>query len=286
MPRRPANQCVYCLSHGGEAGLSTEHTYPFFLGASIEFPKASCSDCADKTKRFEQVCARQMFGPLRIVFNLPTRRRRDRPTELPVVVELDGNSREELVPVADYPSPQIIFPLLPEAGALVAAEPRDEFAVHDNETSGLLLRDHNQRLARLRQRFGPAARISTPSFCPIPEFCRLLAKIVHCEAVAMHGFDSFEPLLPDYILGRNNRAAYLVGRAPPAAVAAARAAGPLPQGTHPLTFNLLFLPNRTLLVGLIQIVREMDSPMYAVAAGVATPALVERIRRGGFQPAF
>jgi hypothetical protein len=43
----------------------------------------------------------------------------------------------------------------------------------------------------------------------------MLAKIAHGYAVAQLGFDSFSPLLPDLILGRNlTLASYLVGKCP------------------------------------------------------------------------
>ena len=42
-------------------------------------------------------------------------------------------------------------------------------------------------------------------------FMRLLAKIAHGAAIANFGLDTFEPLLPDYILGRDKSLSHVIG---------------------------------------------------------------------------
>src|ERR1700722_327750 len=79
------NRCMYC---GSMSGLSDEHVVPFGLGGRVIVPKSSCTDCAKKTGRFERTCQRTMFGPLRMYYDLPTRRPQERPKTLPLKVRV------------------------------------------------------------------------------------------------------------------------------------------------------------------------------------------------------
>ena len=62
------------------------------------------------------------------------------------------------------------------------------------------------------ERFRPAdgVRVKLGSF-NLLVFARMLAKIAHSYAVATIGLDAFTPMLPVFILGGDDRAAYVVG---------------------------------------------------------------------------
>ncbi|TXL71780.1 HNH endonuclease [Vineibacter terrae] len=68
--------------------LTDEHIIPFALGGRWVVPKSSCAACARATGAFEQVFLRTMLGPLRMYFDMPTRRRKARPKKLPLKVKL------------------------------------------------------------------------------------------------------------------------------------------------------------------------------------------------------
>jgi hypothetical protein len=71
---------IYCVD---TATLGDEHIIPLGLGGRWVLPESSCSDCAKKTGAVERTCQRTMLGPLRMYFDLPTRRKKESPKKLP-----------------------------------------------------------------------------------------------------------------------------------------------------------------------------------------------------------
>jgi HNH endonuclease len=84
MQYAPAGECIYC---GSTKKLTTEHTIPYALGGAWVQPKASCTDCAKITATFEGQFCRTMLGPLRMLYDMPTRRPKDRPRHLALKVK-------------------------------------------------------------------------------------------------------------------------------------------------------------------------------------------------------
>src|SRR5258708_6724877 len=82
----PAGSCIYC---GSKENLSDEHIVPYALGGRWILPKASCSGCSSITAKFEQTCLRTILGPLRMYFDFPTRRQKERPKTLRLKVKYD-----------------------------------------------------------------------------------------------------------------------------------------------------------------------------------------------------
>jgi hypothetical protein len=104
------NRCIYC---GTNEKLSDEHIIPFGLGGRWVLPKSSCVECAKKTSAFEHTCQRTMFGPLRMYYDLPTRRRKERPKKLPLKVKLTPNAEWSFIDVDQEVYPfLVLFPLL------------------------------------------------------------------------------------------------------------------------------------------------------------------------------
>lgn len=113
--------CIYC---GSKDNLSDEHIIPFALGGNLIFQKASCPDCAKLTSDFELTCLRTMYGPLRLLYGLPTRRPNKRPPKLPLKVKYSPNETEwqtTLVDQKKYPF-LITFPYF-EAPGIVSRDP-------------------------------------------------------------------------------------------------------------------------------------------------------------------
>src|SRR5262245_28072773 len=96
--------CIYCRS---EEALNDEHIIPFGLGGRWVLPKATCADCAKKTSSFEHTCLRTMFGPLRMFYDMPTRRRNKRLQKIPLKVKLTPDADWSFIDVD-----QEIYPFL------------------------------------------------------------------------------------------------------------------------------------------------------------------------------
>jgi hypothetical protein len=199
---RPVGYCIYCGAN--ECDLLKEHVVPFALGGNVVLPKASCSECAAITSKFERFWAREVLGPFRVRTGAPTRRPNLRPTDLPLVlIDSDGGRREVEVPSNEHPA-TLMLPVFakPRILSLLGEERRETFimwlALPDSDVLSLPQR-HNASLMKLG------------SF-EILSFCRLLAKIAHGAAfLDLHWTDSWEPLLPDLILGRTDKYDILVG---------------------------------------------------------------------------
>jgi len=78
--------------------LSDEHIVPFSLGGKHVIREASCSDCANITKKFEQRVARDLWGDARNSYDAPSRRKKERkshihlrdPDDAPKVLRVPG----------------------------------------------------------------------------------------------------------------------------------------------------------------------------------------------------
>ncbi|MDM4769043.1 HNH endonuclease [Solimonas sp. SE-A11] len=197
-----ANYCIYC--GGTEPPLTDEHIVPFSLGGRLIFPKASCVACQKVTRGFNEAIARSMYGRMRIRLNVPTRKPKERPTELSILaIRRDGTEREVMVPAELYPRCYTVFKFK-RAGILSDKYP----ATFDRE-----LRNSSEDMAELVKQgyVQPDEDIGIIEHVRVDAFCEQLAQIGHAHTVAMMGMDSFEPLLPPLILGNDKRYFQLIG---------------------------------------------------------------------------
>src|SRR3989338_3816229 len=97
-----AKRCIYC---GSTENLSDEHIIPFGMGGQMVIPKASCKACSGLSSAFEGTCLRTMFGPLRMLYDLPSYRKKSRPKKLPLKVKIDSKDDWTKMDVeqTDYP---------------------------------------------------------------------------------------------------------------------------------------------------------------------------------------
>ena len=114
----PVGHCIYC---GSMEKLSDEHIVPLGLGGRLVLPKASCPECNERTSRLERTCLRTMYGPLRMMYGLPTRRKSSRPDSLQLKVKRTETSEWEYIAVPQERYPFLItFPYFEAPGALTA----------------------------------------------------------------------------------------------------------------------------------------------------------------------
>ncbi len=93
----PVNRCIYCGAD--DCRLTDEHIVPFGLGGTAVLKKASCIPCGVITGKFEGVVQRGIFGDYRILRDMPTRNKKERPkTKVISVVDATGRKAFDLAP--------------------------------------------------------------------------------------------------------------------------------------------------------------------------------------------
>lgn len=248
----PVGRCIYCGTTEGK--LTTEHIIAFALGGNVTLPKASCKSCADQTKRFEQICARYMFGPYRIKVGIQTRHPEDRPSELPLEIESRKGSREKIqVPGTEHPSGILLVKFRPP-GILSGEAPPKPGEMTDYK--GWL---HIPDPATIRTNF---ARPDLNEFIAANfdelAFARMLAKIACSFAVAeKRQFTEPHHDLPRFILGKTEVFHHLVGGS----------LGDMPQVPgvlHRLGFAHEYRGDTVYLVVTIQLFAFLGAPQYKV----------------------
>jgi hypothetical protein len=90
---RPAWKCIYCGATGKKVRLGKEHVIPFSMGGKLVLPRASCFECAKKTRDIETYIGRKAFGNFRIRNRFPTRHPEERPEALPFDAFFENNVR-------------------------------------------------------------------------------------------------------------------------------------------------------------------------------------------------
>lgn len=201
----PIGVCIYCGARGSDVQLTREHIIPEALSGDAILPASSCRDCAAITGRFEATCFRDMLLPARAVLGLRSKRPKERPSKLPVnVIDKNGLTRTEYVPVEDYPL-YLTLPLFGEPGILRRGCPLDTGHIR-LVTVGPIVADG--RSARLFD----GEIVHFPAKVRPDVYGRVLARIAHAAAVGAFGLDSFEPTSLDLIRsGQMNLVWYLIG---------------------------------------------------------------------------
>jgi hypothetical protein len=197
-------ECIYC---GSTSDLSDEHAVPYAINGPWTLLEASCGDCRDITHRFERDLTRGLIPAMRAVFRMQTRRPRDRPKTLPLLLVVNGEDRFIQVPLNEFPVFLPVIEFLPPG--VVAGRP---------PIPGIGPPVLNPR--RLAGPTGPELIAKYPyaeyvgarmTFSP-DDFGRTLAKIGFCAAVFALGI---EPLrqspIRKVILGRDPCIGHWVG---------------------------------------------------------------------------
>lgn len=198
--RLPVGYCIYC---GSTENLTTEHVVPFFMGGTLELPKASCRACAKITGRFEGAVGRGMLQAYRVKNNGPTRRPKERPTHLPLRIVREGVTENLMVLAADHPG----------TFALPVFEPprlmTDLIGVHIGRHQAIKTAIVSS--VPLEQLVPAGAQGVETGTVHLTAFTRFLAKMAHGFICAEHGRRSFIPLLIPLILGDTDQYADYIG---------------------------------------------------------------------------
>jgi hypothetical protein len=195
----PVGFCIYC---GSAELLSDEHIVPFGLlpkGGDWLLPKASCAECARVTAKFEGSVQQNMIGPIRQKMGLKSRRKAKESLTATFNYP-DGRLEEEVIPAGDFPS--LCIGMRWRAPRLLRGLPSEDLF------EGEAVKRFNEEEVK---RFAEPDRAFKVGRVYPGDFARMLAKIAHAYAFAEFGPGTFEPMLPDYILGKSNHLAFVVG---------------------------------------------------------------------------
>jgi hypothetical protein len=212
----PVNECIYGRPGETHVGPFTdEHIIPFGLlprGGDWFLPRSSCLKCNGITTRFEDTCLRGTFGVFREHLDLKTRRKKNRGKTRQIFFKSpDGSVSSQEMPLSQVSRYCLAFKW-PPPGILRNQLPRSE----TNFSGEILLRYAKGEL----ENFIPDGHGVNVGKIRMLDFARMLAKIAHSYAVAKCGQSSFDPMLLDLILGRDEHAPYLIGGDPRGAAAA------------------------------------------------------------------
>jgi len=203
---KPPGRCIYCGSDGGNRG--DEHIVAYCLAIDAYLPKASCQDCAAKTSYLEGYAGRQIFGPLRVHFQIQSRRKKIKLNPVEVTFKT-GHGRETTRLVAREKLPATVtLPLLDPPGLFHQNPP----APIKNCDTWTWIADNPEERMRALLLPGELSGTIRNEIKPLV-FTRMLAKIAHAVTIGWLGLDAFVPYLPPLILGNDENAAYLVGGA-------------------------------------------------------------------------
>lgn len=254
--------CIYCGSRTYDINkpdrpLASEHIVPLGLGGSLCLPESSCAECEAITSAFEGFMLRRVFGPLRIHFETPTRRPKERPSTLPILATYGDNTKLKLeVPVDDHPL-VCALPLL-DPPRILAKPTGGEKKVHAVFPGGLEIRDY--KMTKINAQIG-ANRIETSTYVEYENLRLLLAKIAHALSMAVFRPERFYPFLGDIIRRRDAESLKLyVG----STTETEPADLPAIHYTNP---RKVYRGRQCLLVWDISLFKMLGLPMYSVVAG-------------------
>lgn len=251
-------ECIYC---GRTEKLTKEHIIPFALGGSWVLPDASCKACAKITGAFEGEFSRTILGPLRMLYDMPTRRPKDRPRHIPLKVKYENSTDWEIAYVDRRICPfLILMPLYDMPDLLtgdVTTEGRSAATRRFWIRGGGFWSDRDAHLQWLCEALG-AKQVMPTGTVPTEPFCLTIAKIAHSFAIAEMGRRSFSPFLSDMIMKRdmNNRAAYIGGGA---------GNDEPSKNLHDVTF--VFSGDPSIVVVAVRLFALLGTPTYHVVVG-------------------
>lgn len=219
--------------------------------------------CATITGKFEGEFSRTVIGPLRMLFDLPTRRPNERPHHLPLKVKYANSTDWELIQVDRSICPfLVVLPIYPKPNPTITAK---DDGTNGAATTSMWIRgggfrknreEHFEMLCRL----AGAQQVMPEGTVNADVVCRTLAKIAHSFAVAELGTEGFTPVLNKMIQTHNlsDRPLYIGGGSgdePPS------------QHLHDVRFatdaqNSDFVEVEVRLLGVL------GTPTYSIVAGV------------------
>lgn len=252
------NVCIYC---GSNRSLSDEHVIPYGLGGEIKLKKASCGECSDITKRFEQRLLRGHWRAYRNQLRMQSRSA-NYPVNCKVILHREGHPDcEALLPTLE----QSVLMLMEFDPPLILSGRTSTELPHAPRILAQRIGQATQSLLVEGQNYimKPNDRITIPVDFSVDDFIRLLAKMAHGFAIHRRGLKACsEYFLPTIVRGDIKGALTYVGGTTLSVLQ-----GRLPgSGIHAFNDRV----NGKFLSVDIQLFREKNQtpPIYEVVVGV------------------
>ena len=194
---------------------------------------------------------REEWGYLRSKLNFPTRKIRNRKTDIELV---DINGRPFRIPLADYSCPVFVYKFS-TAGYLskLAGESNNQGWTAE------ILTDENSEI-EMQTKYPSWNKQHTLKARP-HEFARLIAKIGYGYSVAELGLGTFDPFVKEIIIGRSDDYFNFVG-------GSWNVAPPIQGGDHITNIRFKFIDIKTALVIVdIRLLSQISTPGYHVVVG-------------------
>lgn len=242
--------CIYCSR--AFPNLSDEHVIPLSLGGQHVIQKASCLDCADITKKFEQDVARELWGDARISYDAPSRRKKQRPSHITLPGRFPSDAPLK-VKYNEYPAPMIFYKM-PQAGILQGLTQDDDLSPKWK----LVCIADDDKIKKFETQY--PGRL-TAKFRHVPEsFGRLIAKIGYCQVLCSLDPSDFNPICLPYILGTEKNLSYVVGGRETTAEV-------LPGIGYSMSSHLFGTADRAVIAAEIRLFADNCTPSYHVVVG-------------------
>ena len=165
---------------------------PYGLGGPGVIPKSSCKDCALITSRFEREVLRGYLLGLRAHLGLKSRRKKNMPVDLPLVVIRDGQEEEVSVPIGEHPI-MVYFPIF-HPPRVITGDAGDGVRFRYLAIFGF-----GKPIQQVKEDFGADDVKVNMTSTPVA-FARMLAKIGWGFAIASGHESKLAPELRDAIL--------------------------------------------------------------------------------------
>lgn len=194
--------CIYCGST--DKPLKTEHIIPYGWGLADSegdvLLEASCGDCEDITKAFEQYVLRDLFGNVRKVFGLRSRSGALPKTIEQLVRDKDGNESTISVPVSEV-ADILFMPVFAMPGVC-----RGQSALIDCELDEMQLINVGVSTGKETYADNDVDEVYVKMQFKNKTFEKFLLKIAYCTAVKNFGYEAVKNSpIPKILLGFDRR---------------------------------------------------------------------------------
>lgn len=201
---RDIGECIYCGARCRD--LSKEHAVPYGLNGPWILHRASCAKCATITSQFERDTMRCLWPELRIALAMNSRRTKNRPATLPLVVGRGGMRETIQVPSERFPV-YLLTPLFPCPGAVCGRPLRRGVFINLD-----ILHVAGPSFAKASIEYPGAEFVGAHANFSPEYFARTVAKIAFCVAVLALGIAPFgQSPIKSIILGKDDRIGHWVG---------------------------------------------------------------------------
>jgi hypothetical protein len=242
--------CIYC--NRCEVQLTDEHVVPFSIGGQHILREASCLQCADITKKFEQDVARSLWGDARASYNAPTRRKKEQKKRILLQDPAAKNADLDVV-IGDYPAPMVFYQM--HRAGILDGEPEN---IDRSRVWKLISVVDENRLQDFERKY--PGRL-TARFKHVPDsFARLLVKIGYGQVMTSLDPGDFNAFCLPYILGLKTNLSYIVG-------GRITIEQPQPGIGYSLKSHQFGTADRIVLVSEVRLYANNHTPTYHIVVG-------------------